>query len=96
MGCNCSNNQSSTSFFSGQVSGDCTYDYVTVTNWKSILDCLKNTNQYTKLGLELKDMNIFLGNVISALNNGICSFSSQLDQIKPYIISTVNLGICQT
>jgi hypothetical protein len=97
MGCGCQNNSVSTFSIESNIDSEqvCGYTQETLLSWKSMLECIKETGQYVNLALTVWDINVFLGNVISALNNSICHFSAQLDQIQPYILNSINLGICQ-
>ena len=86
MACSCLNNSSGLTLFRTNASNDtsqedCGYSQETLMNWKSTLECLKNTQKYDAVGLTVYDINVFLGNIISAVNNSICSFSTKLDQL---------------
>jgi hypothetical protein len=97
MGCPCQNKSEGGRLFSANSNSeiDCGYSYNTILGWKSLLECIKDNQRYGDLGLTVYDMNVFLGNIISALNNNICPFATQLNQIQPYILNAVNLNICQ-
>ena len=77
-------------------SSDCSYTMVQLNAWLKLLICCKDKVIYPSLGLSAKQMNIFLGNVMSALNYVTypCKFVKELDQISDFIILIQNTGRC--
>lgn len=75
---------------------NCEFNEGIVNNWKLKLECVKEKSLYNDIQSSEKEINSFLGVVISALSNlqNICYFSGHLQAIAPTIIKIINTGQC--
>jgi hypothetical protein len=78
------------------VNTDCEFNESIINNWKLKLECVKEKELYQEINSSQKEINSFIGVVISALSNpeNICYFAGHLQAISPTIIKIINTGQC--
>lgn len=101
MGCPCQNNSNAYASptiitQTPQVNTNCQFTEEILNTWKDKLLCVKNQSLYETVNIQEKDINVYLGVVLSALNNtsNICYFESHLQTISPKIIQIIVLSQC--
>jgi hypothetical protein len=78
------------------INTECEFNEGILNNWKLKLECVKDKSLYNDIQSSEKEINSFLGVLISALSNlqNICYFENHLQAIAPTIIKIINTGKC--
>ncbi len=77
---------------------NCPYTVDMITDWLNRTECFKNNGYYVGTSITVRQLNIYLGTLKSALNNAtnICYFQSMLDNVRSFIMYLSTTDKCSS
>lgn len=75
---------------------NCNYEPAQIQDWLDKVNCFKEKGLYVSFGITNRQLNIYIGTLMSAVNypTNICYFQKQLDEIQSFITVVISTGQC--